>query len=148
MTSMNNRRINVGNTTLAILSGTEDLSLWSEEELIRGQRRGRNGKWTGRKPLVVPKAIHDELVKRKLTKAYDLLNESIYDAVAVLVDIAQDKDADPAVRLKAAGEILNRTMGKAPERVQIQGDAKWQIAITQGVVSIPEMREGEAPRVW
>lgn len=51
-------RVRVGNTNTAILSGEEDLSLWSEEELVRGRRRAKNGKWVGRPPAVVPKALH------------------------------------------------------------------------------------------
>src|SRR4051812_38504065 len=81
---MQSNKITLGKSNLAILSGEADLSLWTEEELIRGQRRAANGRWMGRPPKVVPKAVHDELVKRKLSKAYDLLDESIYDAVAVL----------------------------------------------------------------
>lgn len=143
MPNPKDRKINVGNTTLAILNGTEDLSIWSEEELIRGQRRASNGRWMGRKPNVVPKAIHDELVKRKMTKAYDLLNESIYDAVAVLVDVAQDKSADAQVRIKAATEILNRTMGKPTERMQLAVTAEFDRVVESVVVERADVLDVE-----
>lgn len=120
MTSKSDRRVYVGATNLAILTGEEDVSLWDEEELIRGQRKSANGKWQGRPPKIVPKVVHDELVKRKMTKAYELLSESVLDAVQVLVDVAKDKDADPNVRIKAATEILNRTVGKPKESVLLQ----------------------------
>lgn len=119
MTSKSDRRVYVGETNLAILSGEEDISLWDEEELIRGQRRSRNGKFQGRPPKIVPKVVHDELVKRKMTKAYELLSESVLDAVQVLVDVARDKEADPNVRIKAATEILNRTVGKPKEHLLV-----------------------------
>ena len=77
------------------------------------------GKWQGRPPKVVPKVVHDELVKRKMTKAYELLSESVLDAVQVLVDVARDKEADPNVRIKAATEILNRTVGKPKEHLLV-----------------------------
>lgn len=112
--------IQVGKRNSAILRGEEDLTIWSEEELIRGQRKSASGKWQGTRPKVVPTVLHDELVKRKMTKAYELLSESVLDAVQVLVDVAKDKEADPSVRIKAATEILNRTVGKPKESVLLQ----------------------------
>lgn len=109
----------VGKTNRAILDGEVDLSIWSEEELVRGQRKSASGRWQGSRPKVVPTLLHDELVKRKMTKAYELLSESVLDAVQVLVDVARDKEADPNVRIKAATEILNRTVGKPKENVQL-----------------------------
>ncbi len=109
-----------GKAVSAVLTGADDLSEWDEEELIRGQRKNKRGKFHGTAPKIVPKALHDELVKRKLTKAYDLLNESIYDAVAILIDIAKDERTDASVRLKAVKEILDRTIGKQPIRLKIE----------------------------
>lgn len=117
--SSQRKSINVGRNNAAILRGEAGLDTWDEEELIRGQRRAANGKFMGRPPKVVPMAVHDELVRRKMTKAYDLLADSIYDAVAVLVEVAQDTEADPAVRVKAATEILNRTIGKPKETLEL-----------------------------
>ncbi len=117
---MSRKMIHVGKSGSAVLTGADDLSQWDEEELVRGQRKSRRGTWEGRPPKIVPKALHDELIKRKLTKAYDLLNESIYDAVAILIDIAKDERTDASVRLKAVKEILDRTIGKQPITLQIE----------------------------
>ena len=46
--SKGSNRIAIGQTNLAILRGEEDVSLWSDEELRRGQRRDKNGHWVGR----------------------------------------------------------------------------------------------------
>lgn len=138
-------RVGVGKTNLAIFNGEVDLSIWSEEELVRGQRRSANGKWMGRPPKVVPKAIHDELVKRKMSKAYDLLNDSIYDAVAVLREVALDRSADAAMRIKAATEILNRTMGKPTQEMKIAVKSTFDEALE--AMLVPEEDdyiEGEA----
>lgn len=69
--------IRVGESTVAILNGEEDVSLWSDEELTRGQRKDKNGTWVGRPPTVVPKALHDELVRRKMSKAFELLRDNV-----------------------------------------------------------------------
>lgn len=67
-----NSKITLGKTNQAILNGTEDVRLWSDEELLRGQRKAKNGRWTGRPPKVVPLKIHEELTRRRLSEACDL----------------------------------------------------------------------------
>jgi hypothetical protein len=118
-------------TTQRILNGTEDLSVWSEEELIRGVRRGKDGRFRN-KPKVIPHAVHAELVKRKMAKAYDLLRESTYDAVQVLVEVAKDENADTATRVKAAELILDRTLGKAPQHVSLDFQAGLAVGRSYG----------------
>lgn len=112
-------RVPVGKTTMSILNGTMDLTAWSDEELMRGQRRSKRGTWEGRPPRLVPKAIHDELVRRKMSKAHDILRDSIVRAAEVLREILDDPEVDAAVRLKAVVILLDRGLGKAPERVEI-----------------------------
>src|SRR5262245_54429365 len=114
----------VGKTNSAILNGTEDVSLWSDEELLRGQRRASNGRWPGRPPKVVPKAIHDEMGRRRMLKAHDLLRDNLLAAVEVLVTIARDKRAEDKDRLKAVGMIMDRVLGKVPERVHLAPDVE------------------------
>lgn len=128
----------VGKANRAILDGTEDLSLWSEEELLRGQRRGKNGRWVGPRPKVVPTAVHQELVQRRMLDAHALLGENLVRAVQVLVDIATDRRADAAVRVKAANTIIERVLGKVPERVHLAQDEQpaFVTAILNSVVGI------------
>lgn len=130
----------VSRTTTAILTGREDLSEWSDEELERGQRRGKDGKFR-KPPTVIAKAVHDELVKRRMSRAYDLLRASTYDAVQVLVEVAKDENADTGVRVKAAELILDRTLGKAPQHVTLDVNAPWQKLMAQAIVSSVEEEE-------
>lgn len=127
-----------GRATMAILEGTEDLSLWTEEELLRGQRKAKNGRWVGPRPKVVPTAVHQELVQRRMLNAHTLLGENLVKAVQVLVDIATDKRADAAVRVKAANTIIERVLGKVPERVHLAPDEKpaFMKAIEAGIVEM------------
>jgi hypothetical protein len=126
--------VKVSETTQRILNGTEDLSVWSEEELTRGVRRGKDGKFRN-KPKVIPHAVHQELVKRRMSRAYDLLRESTYDAVKVLVEVAKDENADTAVRVKAAELILDRALGKAPQHVSVDVNAPWRQLMAQAIVA-------------
>lgn len=124
----------VGKTNAAILAGeTEVLSEWSEEELLRGRRRDVHGRWSGRPPKLVPRAVHDELVRRKMSEAHDLLRDNVVAATEVLVSLATDQDADAAVRLKAATTILDRVLGKAPERVELAVEPPWATALQAAI---------------
>src|SRR4051794_8597810 len=98
--------ISVGKTSAAILNGDEDLSLWDDEELRRGYRRDKNGIWSGRKPKVVPRAIHDELVRRTLDEAGEVLRDSLVDAVQLYRQILNDVEAPLNLRLQAADKIV------------------------------------------
>ena len=129
-------KVRVGKTNSAILSGQADLSSWTEEELLRGQKRSKTGTWTGRPPLVVPTKLHDELVRRKMSVAHDLLRDNLVAATNVLIELATDEAVESGVRLKAASIIMDRVLGKAPDRVSIETTKPWEIALAAGVVSL------------
>ena len=137
---MQSNKITLGKTNLATLSGDEDITAWSEEELIRGQRRDRNGRWSGRPPKVVPKAVHDELVRRKLSEAHDLLRDNLVGATKVLVEIAADETTEATVRLKAVGMIMDRVLGRPAERIDLtaHSDPPWMEAIGHALLVATE----------
>jgi hypothetical protein len=138
MVNPKDNRISVGKTTLAILAGEDDLSGWSDEELERGQKRDPHGRWVGRKPKVVARPLYDELVRRKLSAASDLLRANTHAAVQVLVDIAKDPRAENRDRLKAVEMILNRTLGKEPVKVAVEVKAKWEEALAAAIIDSAE----------
>jgi hypothetical protein len=130
----------VSKTNVAIINGDEDLSTWDDEELERGIRRGPDGRFR-RPPILVARAVHDELVKRRMSKAYDLLRESTYEAVVVLREVALDKEADAKVRVEAASTILDRVLGKAPQAValEVSGDPAWAKLMASAIISANDM---------
>lgn len=129
--------VRMGKTNTRIMTGQEDLSLWTDEELKRGQRKDKNGGWRGVPPKVVPKAIHNELVKRTLANAHELLRENLDVAVSVLTEIVDDPTVEAKDRLRAVAMIMDRVMGKDPIPIQHGGETPpWQVAIQAGIVSI------------
>lgn len=128
--------IRVGQRTAAVLAGDEDLTQWDDEELIRGQRRNKNGRWGGRPPKVVPTAIHHEITRRKMSEAYRLLQTNLVAATEVLVSLATDPEVESAVRLKAATTIMERVLGKTPERVELSAVERkpWEDVVRGGIV--------------
>jgi hypothetical protein len=144
---MAKRAVFIGETNQAIMRGDEDLTLWDDEELIRGQRRDRNGRWSGRPPKVVPTAVHGELVRRRLSKAAELLRESVVDAALLLREVVTDEDADYGDRIKAANLIIERVMGKTPESllVKVEHEPPWAVAIRAALVAGPPLGPNEQP---
>lgn len=136
--AMGRAKVRMSPSSSAVLAGEDDLSTWSEEELIRGQKKSSTGKWVGTKPSVVPRKLHDELVKRKMTKAYELLRDNLVVAVEVLVEIAKDPEASHSDRLKASTLIIERVLGKPTETVNLSmktfEEAPWQKAIRLSIV--------------
>ncbi len=129
---MRGNSITLGNTNAAILRGDEDLSTWSDEELLRGQKKAKNGKWMGRPPKVVPLALHHELNHRRMSRAREVLDESLEAAVALFAEVVNDTEAPTDLRLKAAKEIMDRVMGKAPDKVSIRLEPEpWELAVAE-----------------
>lgn len=120
-----------------VLIGKDDLSEWDDEELRRGRRRDKDGGWRGRDPVVVAKAVHDEIVKRTLSKANTLLTTNLEAAVELLTDMIRDPDVDWRERLKGIDMIMNRAMGREPQKLEFKGEAKWEAAIAHSIVSLP-----------
>lgn len=127
--------VHLGKTNTAILMGRIDLADWDEEELKRGQRRDRNGNFVGRPPEVVPKRIHDELVRRTLSKAQAKLVDNLDEGIDILINLAKGADVDDKVRLQAVKEIMDRVMGKAADRIEVSlKDAPYEEAAQRATV--------------
>lgn len=130
--------VRVGRGTTDILIGREDLSTWDMEELRRGRKRDKNGGWQGRDPVIVAKAVHDELVKRTLDEAQRIMRENLESAVTMLTDLATNPGVEPKDRLKAIDMIMNRVMGRDPQKIELEGESKFEAAIAHSIVSLPE----------
>lgn len=130
--------VRVGQRTTDILIGKEDLSTWDDEELRRGRRRRPDGSFGGRGPVVVPMAVHDEMVKRTLEKANQILTENLESGLEILVDIMKDDRVDAKDRLRAIEMIANRAMGKEPQKLEVTSEGKWVHALADSIVSMPE----------
>lgn len=127
-----------------IITGQEDLSEWDNEELRRGQKRDKNGKWQGRKPKTVPTALHDELTRRTIIDAKRLMRNAMIPACEMLAEVIKDEKASPRDRIKAATIILDRIMGKTPDQVEIkntEADLPWLNAISESIITIPESKD-------
>ena len=98
----------------------EDLD---DEELSRGQLRALDGTFRGRPPRVVPSELVQAMRREWLKRAEARLREALLDkGIGTLTSLADDPSIDAAVRLRAAEKIIERTMGKVPDRVQLAAE--------------------------
>lgn len=66
------------------------------------------------------------------------------DAVELLRTVILDDEAAYADRIKASQLVMERVMGKSPERVEIAVEPPWATALRHALVDVSEV---EAPRV-
>lgn len=128
--------VRMGRSNTRVITGQDDLSEWTDEELRQGQRYDKNGRFQGKAPVVVPKVLHDELVRRTLISANDLMRDNLEDAVKMLVKLAKSPGVEAKDRLRAISMIMDRVMGKSPDKVEISGQSPWLIALQAGVVHV------------
>jgi hypothetical protein len=130
----------VSKRTADILDGLEDLSAWDDEELLRGQRRDRNGNFTGVPPKVVPQVVHAQRVRRTMSKAHEILRVSTVDALELLRDVVNDLDAPLPSRLQAAQLILDRTIPKTADvnlTLSPREEPPWLAALKGALTIVP-----------
>lgn len=130
----------VSRDSTAAIRGEVNLEDWDDEELLKGRRKNKNGKFAGgRSPKVLPRVMVHELQRRRFAKAHALLAHSLVDAVEFLRAVVNDESATRSMRLKAAKQILDRVLGKPVEQARISfdmdGEAPWQKVIAQAIVA-------------
>lgn len=91
----------------------EDLD-W--EELTRGQLRNESGNFRGGKPQILPKAFHDELLRRAQVHGQEVLTRNLDVALNSLVHLAQYGESRE--RLGASQYITDRVMGLMTQKTE------------------------------
>jgi hypothetical protein len=140
----------VSANTAAVISGTDDLTGWSDEELLKGQRRSKRGTWEGKPPTVVPMAVHRELIRRRVFECEAIIRESCVHAARYLDGIVRGVEEPKVGRQRAAEVMLERFLGKPTERHLV--DARVEVAeppwldALRKAVRIPRAIEASATR--
>jgi len=130
--SANRGVIRIGATTADLIDHPETIRDWDDEELHRGRKRDKNGKFTGRDPLVVPTDCYREMMRRQLRKAQMLLGEHLEEAVTALTDIIKHSRAEDKDKIKAAQLLIDRVMGKNPETIEVNLKQPMFLGIING----------------
>ena len=141
-------KVYLGGRYALLLSGELSVDDLDDEELARGQLKDKNGRFQGRAPKVVPQqlvsAMRNELVKRAQNNLRQALLKS---GIKTLTQLAENA-VDESVRLRAAQAIIERTMGKVPDKVQIAAEDPVE-ALFRSILNDPEGLTGpQLPAVY
>lgn len=123
----------------------------SNEELARGQLKGRNGGFSGRPSNWVPREFHQACLRELLKRGKQLWMENYVEAIKAMTDIAAGrgpgKHATPAERIRAAQFVVERLEGKVPDKLEVSTDQPWQAAIKAIVADVSPEQIAKARRV-
>lgn len=106
----------------------EDLT---DEELLKGRIRNEDGTLTRNREI--PRELWDRAVRELFGRADQLMQESLLDVINAIVQIAKCEVYEPADRTKAATWLVERVMGKSPERVIVEQEKPWETVMTHVV---------------
>jgi hypothetical protein len=101
------------------LSGKITVEDLDDEELARGRLRAADGTFRGRPPTMLPTELVQAMRREWLGRAQEKLAAALHEVgIGTLVELARECP-DPAVRLRAADKIIERTMGKVPDKIEV-----------------------------
>jgi hypothetical protein len=113
-----------------------DLDDWDNEELIRGYRRNRSGRF-GQPPTYVPREIQQEAFRRLIGRGERKMKTAYIEAVEALVDLAHNADSEK-VKLDAIKTLMERVVGKVPDIVRVSQEAPWEAMLADAIVPLSE----------
>lgn len=101
-----------------------------DEEIKKGWFRNENGTFKGGRPKDVPRRFFEELRAESIRRWNASLEEELEPMKAVLKEIALNPKASADARHKSAIYLIERVVGKVPEKSEIKVDmAPWEIAL-------------------
>lgn len=116
-----------------LLEGDLEVSELDNEELQYGVPKCDDGKFSiraayqaARMPAKIRNAIRRELMKR----ATEMMEGSLLDATARIIEIATSPLSDDKDAMKAAEWLIHRTMGKTPDVVVHTQEKPWEVLVS------------------
>jgi hypothetical protein len=113
-------------------------------ELQRMQTKDAIGAFGGTAPKNVPAHIARDMRAELLKRGQSIIDSAYVDAVEVLASVMRSKSARSNDRIRAAQLIVERSAGRMPETVRIEGTAKWDETFEDGVVETQLPEQGTA----
>lgn len=118
----------------------EDLT---DEEIQRGQFADYEGKFRGRPSQMIPRKFYDAVVAEQQRRWEARLAEELEPSLKVLKEIRDNRKAPADARMKSAIYIIERRVGKVPEKNEVKVQvAPWQKGIEGVLVDVPEEKAG------
>lgn len=126
-------KVSIPERMQAILDNPQLVIELTDEEVQKGKLRDKNGEFRGRPMPVVPTKFYHILRAEQIRRWEIKVAETLQPSLEVLHDISQGKITGrvPAdARMKAAIYLIERTVGKVPEKTEMHVEMKpWQDGI-------------------
>jgi hypothetical protein len=132
--SQQRRKKGVYDEDVVIAEGLMNLDDWDDEELIRGYRRSRTGKF-GPPPKFIPREIQQEIFRRMISRGDTKMRAAYLGSVEELTDLAHNGSSEK-VKLEAIKELMNRVVGKVPDRVHVATEQPWEQFLADSIQPI------------
>lgn len=123
------------------MAGQLHITEIDDDELLAFGFKDKNGRMF--RPKNVPREMVTAFTEQLFERSLEKLKTSALDAANTLASLMVDTNVDANVRLKAATEILDRTVGKAPLQVQLTSAAPWEQVFESISVSRPDVIDAE-----
>lgn len=138
--------IRVSAKVARLIAGEEDLTEWSDEEIVRGRALSKRGKFEGQTPSVVPHAVYQEWARRQLEQGFAELIGDLPELLRAVLAIAKDPEVDENTRLRAADMALDRILGRPREKMELDlhGAVQHEVQPLQFVVNEDELWPDDA----
>lgn len=121
---------------MLVAEGVLDLEDWDNEELVRGYRRMRNGRF-GTPPKYVPREVQQEALRRLYKRGERKMQEAYMEIVESQISLALQGESEK-VRLEAQKAIQERLVGKVPDTLRIGVEAPWQDWLADSLIPVGE----------
>jgi hypothetical protein len=119
------------------LNGKITVDDLDDEELAQGRLKASDGTFRGRPPRVIPAEMVQAMRREWMSRAEARLRDALMEVgLQGMINIAKDERVDPAVRLRAQQTIIERTMGKVPDKVVLAAEDPIE-ALFRGILSDP-----------
>lgn len=124
-------------------NGLIPLSELDDMEISRIQLRDNNGQFRGRKPFVSRKITTE--FRRELQRRYDLrIQEAVLSAHDTMVNAMSSDTATWTEKMKAATYLIERAVGKVPDKVEVTAEIRPWEGIVMGILTdVGEVEEQE-----
>lgn len=116
---------------------------WDMEELARGRPRNRAGNFQGPVPRWITPLILKEAQERLRTRTRQELGVYAEDALKVMHGVMMSQDSDDngrpivaaSVKVQAAQYLLDQTIGKPTQQVEVQGNVVLETMLAKILVN-------------
>lgn len=121
---------------MLIAEGVLDLEDWDNEELVRGYRRQRNGRF-GTPPKYIPREVQQEALRRLYKRGERKMQEAYMDIVERQISLATGAESEK-VMLEAQKAIQERLVGKVPDTIRVGVESPWQDMLADSLIPVGE----------